>query len=176
MKDLIDKALDYWEKEKLNCHPGNVPTDMQTGDTDDDWIYWKAPESKVTGEEIRALEEYLGVSFPPSYKELLQHRHFIELQIGEVSFFSHPSTGWKASITGAVFGEHPREPMIDKGYFPFAIYSDWGLWCFGLNEAKADGECPIFEWDHERAEDFVKVADDLQTGLQEQWKNRHTNE
>ncbi|QDU97048.1 SMI1/KNR4 family protein [Lignipirellula cremea] len=176
MKNLIDNALDYWEASKLNCHPGDVPSDMLTGETEDDWSFWNAIESKVTTDEIHDLEKHLGVTFPPSYKELLQHRHFIELQIGEVSFFSHPSSGWRASITDAVFGGYPRALLIDKGYMPFANYSDWGLWCFGLNEPNQDGEFPIYQWDHECAEDFVRVANDLQTGLQEQWDNRHSGE
>ncbi len=176
MKELIDTALAYWESEELNCHPGDIPKEMITSKTEDDWNYWKAIESKVTDEEIKELEEYLNVTFPPTYVELLKYKHFIELQIGEVSVLPHPSFGWRASITDAVFGGYPRELLIDKGYMPFANYSDWGLWCFGLKEKNEVGEYPIYQWDHERPEEFVKVADDLASGLHQQWENRTTYE
>jgi hypothetical protein len=56
----------------------------------------------------------------------------------------------------------------DKGYLPFANYSDWGLWCFSLNERNEQNECPVYLWDHERPDDFEFVADNLEAALKKE--------
>lgn len=163
---LIDEAIALAEQSDLNCHPGKVPLNMRTGRTEDDWVYWMAIPSTANDLELREVEERLGTSFSPQYREVLQYKHFIELQIGEVSFFRHPSDSWKEVLFKNVFGGYPKELLIEKGYLPFADYSDWGLWCFAVNEANESGEYPIYLWDHERPEEFKLVADDLASGLQ----------
>jgi SMI1-KNR4 cell-wall len=163
---LIDQSLSDWESKKLNCHPGAVPEAMQTGEVQDDWKYWRALESTVTDQDIKDMEHLLGVHLSRQYEELLRHKHFIELQIGEASIFSHPVGTWKSSITKAVFGGYPKELLIEKGYLPFADYSDWGLLCFRVTEHDSAGESPIYRWDHERPEEFEFFAPDLRSALE----------
>jgi hypothetical protein len=165
MKSLIDQALDYFTAMDANAIPGQVPSDMQTGRTQDDWIYWQPIDSNVSDSDIFEMEQHFGFKFPPSYIDLLKHKHFIELHIGEVSFFKHPSVGWKSELKEAVSNGYPKDHLITKGYFPFAHFSDWGLWCFGVNERDQNGECAIYLWDHEQPELFKRVADNIRDGL-----------
>lgn len=163
---LIDESLADCESRKLNCHPGTVPDAMQTGEIRDDWKYWRAIESTVTDQDIQDMERLLQVRISPQYQELLRHKHFIELQIGEISIFPHPVGTWKSSITQAVFGGYPKELLIQRGYLPFADYSDWGLLCFQVTEANADGEYAVYRWDHDRPEEFEFFAPDLRSALE----------
>jgi len=163
---LIDESLADWESQKLNCRPGEIPEAMQTGEFQDDWKYWRAVVSTVTDQDILDMEGLLGMHLSPQYQELLRHKHFIGLQIGEVSIFSHPIGTWKTRIKNAVFGGYPKEYLIEKGYLPFADYSDWGLLCFRVSEQNADREYPIYRWDHERPEEFEYFAPDLRTALE----------
>ncbi|GAA5496814.1 hypothetical protein Rhal01_02999 [Rubritalea halochordaticola] len=170
IKDLIDKALAHWVGLKLNCHPGHIPSNMLTGEAQDDWAFWVAVPSTVTDGDIAELEGEWAIRLSPQYREVLQHRHFIELQIGEVSLFPHPSDGWKEAIRKRVFGCYPRELLYGRGFLPFADFSDWGLWCFGINDQNVDGEYPIYLWDHDKPDEFQRIADDLTSGLTEQAK------
>lgn len=163
---FIDDSLANWESKKLNCLPGKIPDAMRTGETQDDWSYWRALASTVSEDDINDMERVLHVRLSPQYKELLQHKHFMEVQIGEVSIFAHPIETWKTSITDAVFGGYPKELLIEKGYLPFANYSDWGLLCFHIIEHNADGEYPVYRWDHERSEVFEYFAPDLRSALE----------
>jgi hypothetical protein len=165
---IIDEALEDWIAKDLNCFPSDIPENMATGKSSNDWNYWKPINSTVTDDEIKNLEKILGVNFPEQYKVLLKYNHFIELYIGEVGFFSHPSIGWRASIENNVLKGYPREHLLDKGYLPFANYSDWGLWCFSLNERNEQNECPVYLWDHERPDDFEFVADNLEAALKKE--------
>ena len=173
IKDLLDDALAHWEGLNLNCHPGHIPANMRTGETQDEWTFWTAIPSTVTDADIAGLDDEWAIKISPQYREVLQHRHFIELQIGEVSLFPHPSDGWMEAIRKRVFGGYPKELLIERGFLPFADFSDWGLWCFGLNEPNEAGEHPIYLWDHDRPEEFQRVADDLASGLKEQAENQN---
>ena len=163
---LIDQSLGNWDSKKLNCHPGAVPEAMRTGEVQDDWQYWRAINSTVTDEDIEETERLLGVRISKQYQELLRHKHFIELHIGEASIFRHPVDTWKSDIAKAVFGGYPKELLIEKGYLPFADYSDWGLLCFRVTEQNADGEYSVYRWDHESPEKFEYFASDLRSALE----------
>jgi hypothetical protein len=163
---LMLEPLAYWYCNTLNCLPGKIPEPMRTGETQDDWSYWRALASTVSEDDITDMERVLRVRLSPQYKELLRHKHFMEVQIGEVSIFAHPIGTWKRSITDGVFSGYPKELLIEKGYLPFAKYSDWGLLCFHITEPNADGEYPVYRWDHERSEEFQYFAPDLRSALE----------
>ncbi len=50
-----------------------------------------------------------------------------------------------------IFDGYPTEYLIEKGYIPFADWSDWGLICFDTNKSKENNNYPIVLWDHEMA-------------------------
>jgi hypothetical protein len=156
IKEIIDRHLEVCVENGLNAHPGDIPKEMLDikADNDQEWKTWVPIPSSVKDDEILELEKELGFKLPPSYISFLQHKHFIDLTIGEVSFFRHPSSGWQKSILDGVFHGYPREYLIDKGYMPFADFSDWGLMCFDLNRRNEDEECPIVLWDHEVVDSF----------------------
>ena len=166
LEQLIDKSLDIWVSNRVNCLPVIPPDDMAMNEKaeDDDWYFWKPIFSKVTNQEIAELEKYTQISFPEQYKRILKHKHFLELCIGEARLTPHPSFGWQNCITDMIFS-YPKELFSDLGYFPFATYSDWGLWCFKLDEKSAENEYPVYLWDHERSEQFEFVAQDLERAL-----------
>jgi hypothetical protein len=169
IKEIIDSSLDYWMKEEINSFPGDVPDDMRTGIVEDDWVYWKPTNSNVTDDEITAFEEDLGFKLPMELVLIIKYKHFIELHIGEVEIFPMPSHGWQLSISKGIYNSWPSKFLIDKGYLPFAMYSDWGLWCFNLNDKHEDGIYPIYLWDHEDAENFQFVAPTLKLALNNEY-------
>jgi hypothetical protein len=162
---IVDEFLERWIAEELNCLPVPVPPDMATGRKQDDWSYWVPVKSSVTPAELSLFEQELGVQFSPQYKSLLKHKHFLELQIEDVGFFAHPSTGWQDSIRKHVLDGWPREWLLDKGFLPFAEYSDWGLWCFSIREIDSRGEYAVYLWDHDRPDQFQRVASTLESAL-----------
>ena len=122
-------------------------------------------KSYVTDSEIEALEIKLGATLPSSFKALLKHKHYIELHFGDISLISHVPQNWNRAILQAVFDGWPKEHLIEKGYLPFAEYSDWGLLCFDLNKEEGNGEYPVILWDHETTEKYKPFASDLESAL-----------
>jgi len=84
----------------------------------------------------------------------LKHKHFYELHIYEASFCRHPINTWKSKIIDMVFDGYPTEDLIEKGYIPFADWSDWGVLCFDTNRNQNDKNYPVVLWDHERADEY----------------------
>jgi hypothetical protein len=162
---LIDRRLEHSAAAGMNMHPGIVPSDMTIGRTSDDWTVWEPIGSTVADAQIEDLEGSFGVPFSPQYIGFLKHKHFIELTIGEVSLFAHPSEGWMASLRRQVLDGWPREYLLDVGLLPFADFSDWGLLCFGTLERTASGEYPVYLWDHDRPQSRERKADCLESAL-----------
>jgi SMI1-KNR4 cell-wall len=171
---LVDNALDSWIAEGANFIPGVVPEDMAGGQSRDDWHSWIPINSRVTAAQLSELATELGVPLPRQYQEILKHRHFLDLYIGSVGFVSHPSIGWQDSIKRAVLGGWPRELLLDKGFAPFADYSDWGLWCFSIRETSLEGEHPIYLWDHDRPQSHEYVAATLEEALHKEAQSART--
>lgn len=163
--EIVNQFLDRWVSEGINCLPKPIPDDMATGQKQDDWNFWVPIDSTVTLADLSQLEQEIGVPLSPQYKSLLQHKHFMELQVLDVGFFAHPSTGWQNSIKKQIFNGWPYEQLFGKGYLPFADYSDWGLWCFATQEKNDDGEYPVYLWDHELPDTFDFVSATLHSAL-----------
>jgi hypothetical protein len=152
IKDIVDKHLNDWIDIELNKLPNEVIEKEMADSTQnpkDEWKTWFPIDSKVTDQEIKEYEDRIEYTLPESYKTFLKHKHFYELNIAEASFFSHPVNSWKAKLEEMVFEGYPRKYLIDKGYVPFADYSDWGLLCFDTNVKNSENEYPIVLWDHE---------------------------
>ena len=113
------------------------------------WFNWKPIPSRVTEEDLFSLENTLGHSLPPSFKEFLRYKHFYDLHIGPVHFCAHPINSWWKEMTDMVFNGFPREYLIDRGLLPYAYYEDWGALCFDTTTKYPDGEYIISLWDQE---------------------------
>lgn len=154
IKNIIDTQLKWCLDKKLNMLPMHIEPEMAdpSQDKSEDWKTWFPISSKVTDEEIEGFEKQIGIGLPKDYKTFLKHKHFYDLYILEVSFCAHPVNIWRAKQVDKIFNGWPTEFLIDRGYLPFADWSDWGLLCFDTNDKKQDNNYPIVLWDHEIAE------------------------
>ncbi|MEP6928623.1 MAG: SMI1/KNR4 family protein [Flavobacterium sp.] len=150
IKMIIDSYLKKFIDVKGNVLPGNIEIEMADPNQDkkEEWRTWFPVASKVTDDEIEEFENQLGCKYPEDYKIFLKHKHFYELYILEASFFSHPINNWRESLAEMIFHENLKEDLIEKGYVPFANWSDWGLLCFDTNRNKEDNNYPIVLWDN----------------------------
>lgn len=150
IKEIIDRALSFWIDHELNQLPCDIEKEMLAPDqSDEEWKFWLPVESTVTDCELLEFEKETRFVFPEDFKTVLKHKHFCELQISEISFCSHPINSWRASLREMMVETYPREFLFDKGYVPFATYSDWGLLCFDTHNNNA-----IVRWDHEVEDTF----------------------
>jgi SMI1-KNR4 cell-wall len=150
---IIDAHLQRWLDNGLNSLPRKIEPEMADLNEPPDhegWQKWYPIASTVLGTEIEYLENQLRYELPLSYKTFLKHKHFYELYISEARFSGHEIRNWRQHLIDMAFDGYPGEFLIDKGYIPFADWSDWGLLCFNANKECEDNEYPIVLWDHER--------------------------
>ena len=145
IEEIVDRTLSFWIENEINQLPCDIEEEMLAPDQpDEEWKFWLPVKSTVTDAELQELEEETGFVFPEDFKTFLKHKHFYELQISEVSFCPHPVNTWRASLREMMFDTYPGEFFLDKGYVPFAFYSDWGMLCFDTHNHNA-----VVRWDHE---------------------------
>ena len=134
-------------------------------------LFWKAINSTVSKAEISQLEDYYGHQLPIAYKFFLQHRHFIELQLGG------DSIGFFKNLPGTIVNDTKEEienyywNLIERNYLPFARLSDYGILCFNANHSNQD--YPIVSFDHEDeydkpqnyAPNFETIFEEFETHL-----------
>jgi len=155
--NIVDKYLDDWVNEGLNCLPvGNIEPEMRGPNQDEheEWKTWIPINSEVTDEEIEKLENTIGYLLPESYKLFLKHKHFYELQISEVRFCPNIVNQLQQHLPKMIFDGYPREYLIDKGFISFADYNDFGVLCFDTSKKTAGNEYGIVLWDHEIVNSF----------------------
>jgi hypothetical protein len=163
-KDIIDKYLNGMIEKGLNSLPiRKIHPEMadNSQDPSKEWKTWLPIESKVEDAEIDELEKYIGYKLPVSYRDFLKYKHFYELLIDESSFCQHDPNSWRSSLTNLIFESYPREFLIDKGYIPFAVWSDWGLLCFDTTKNSDGNNYSIVQWDHERYDQFSFFSQDF---------------
>ena len=170
VRTIIDGALDTAIRNGLNWSPREVPADMSIGETEeyDPGSYltrWLPTPSRVSPSEIREVSESLGIVITDQYASVLQYKHFMDMAVGDMKFFPHPSAGWQRKLVDHALNGHPRRLLADRGYIPFARRDDWGLYCFHTGGDLIDGEYRIFSWDHDDPTAFIGVASDLFTAM-----------
>lgn len=156
IKNIIDQYLKKWVDNELNSLPINIEPEMAdpNQDKNEEWKTWFPIDSKVTNTEIEEIENRIGHKFPKDYKTFLKHKHFYELQISEASFCENPVNTWRASLSEIIFNGFSSGFLIEKGFIPFANWSDWGVLCFDTNRNKDDENYPVVLWDHDAADKF----------------------
>jgi hypothetical protein len=161
---IIDKHLQALIDSGINKTPKKIQTEMSDPNKDpkDEWRIWLPIKSTVTDEEIFDVEKIIGYKLPADYKFFLKYKHFYELYIDQASFGEHPINIWRSSLTNGIFDGYPRELLIDKGYIPFANWSDWGLLCFDATKKNTDNY-PIVLWDHEAFDHFQLISNDFES-------------
>jgi hypothetical protein len=161
---IIDSHLQEWIDKRLNASPGKIESEMTNPNEPRDeegWQKWYPIDSTVADSEIEELEQQLNFRLPGSYKIFLKHKHFYELYISEARFSGQEIRNWKRHLINRAFDGYPREFLIDKGYIPFADWSDWGLLCFDTNKLSADNDYPVVLWDHERWDEFEPFSENF---------------
>lgn len=146
----------------INWYPEHlVPHEMRASevDHDEELVAWKPIPSQLQSIDVAAVEAVLKTPLSPQFVELLGYKHFMELHLGDMWLFAHPLTGWQDVLLKQVFEGHPRELLFDKGFLPFAGWSDWGRYCFCLNQRSPSGEYAIHQWDHGDPDNFHFVAE-----------------
>lgn len=163
IKEIIDANLQKLIDLELNALPQEIAPEMlsEKESEDEDWYFWLPIKSQVTNQEITEIEERIGYKLPEDYKFFLKYKHFYELPISEAYFCEHPVNTWRNSLSEMVFSTYSRVFMIDKGYIPFASWSDWGYLCFDTNRKSESHNYPVVLWDHEDAENFQEYANDF---------------
>lgn len=150
--EYVDKSLLSLKQANLmyTPHP-NMPKEMidTTINQSDDWIPWKATLSIVSEGDILELENKIGLKYPTIYCDFLKYKHFYELEnVADINFFSHCIRDWKSNLLRQYFESWEPDKIIEKGFIPFADYSDWGIVCFDTNRMN-NNDCPIIMFDHE---------------------------
>lgn len=149
IKRVIDKHFEFMEKLDGNSFIEEfIPETMLQTDRSSihvDIKHWIPIKSTITTLEIEALEKYFGSGLPISYKYFLSHRHFIELDLGQVSFFKNlPNT--IVEDTKEEVGEFFQD-LIDRRYIPFARLVDFGVVCFDANKNLSNEDYKIVSFD-----------------------------
>lgn len=160
---IVDTHLNKMLRCKINALPKDIAPEMQSEQPceDEGWAFWLPIASKVNENEIVQWEQRIGYKLPESYKIFLQYKHFYELLIAEASFLEHAVDTWQASYSDVLFAEYSQPFLLDKGYIPFADWSDWGYLCFDANRNTDGHNYPIVLWDHETADEVEDFAADF---------------
>jgi hypothetical protein len=166
ISNIIDRQLQILIDKELNALPSNIEPEMANANEPMDnegWQKWYPIESTVTDSELEELEMQLHFKLPTSYKAFLKHKHFYELYISEARFSGQEIKNWKRHLVDMAYDGYPQEFLIDKGFIPFADWSDWGLLCFDTNKPAKDNEFPIVLWDHERWDKFEDYCENFKS-------------
>ena len=178
IKAIIDTYLKKEVDSGFNRLPIEIEPEMADSNQtkEEEWRIWFPIDSKVTDSEIEEFENRIGHKLPRDYITFLKHKHFYELCISEMTFCYHPVNIWRAKLTEMIFNGYSTEDLIDKGFIPFADWSDWGHLCFDTNRNQEDNNYPIVLWDHERADEVQEQSKDFYNLLieldEEDRKNR----
>lgn len=157
IKSIIDRNLKSWIDKGLNSIPGKVEPEMASPDEPlktEGWKKWFPINSTVTDAELEDLEIQLNFHLPKSYKTFLKYKHFYELYLSVARFSGHEIRHWRPHLLDMFFSTYPKKNLIDKGYIPFANWSDWGVLCFDTNKSIEENEYPIILWDHEYGDKY----------------------
>ncbi|NLU96022.1 SMI1/KNR4 family protein [Chitinophaga sp. Ak27] len=163
IKEIIDFYLKTSTDEGANKFPSEIEPEMadHNQDPSEEWRNWFPIDSTVTDSDIKSLENQIGYHLPEDYKTFLKHKHYYELYISEASFCRHPINKWAKHLHEMIFEGWPTEEIIDRGFIPFADWSDWGLLCFDANRNLGNNDYPIVLWDHDRSDEIKDVADNF---------------
>ncbi len=156
IQKFVDNSLVNLKRNGFRRLPlENMPTEMidegyQLGE---EYIPWKAIDSKVTEEDIAEIESKLNHQLPDSFKEFLKYKHFYELDTPEpeeVQFLRHPIRDWKREFLKFISYDWSKDYLIPHNYIPFAKHFDWGILCFDANKKVHNNEYSVIMIDHER--------------------------
>jgi len=152
---VIDDSLKKMKEEffPMTAPEEIVPKEMidLSIDAEEEYIGWKAIPSKITNEEILRLENDLKCKLPKSYKEFLQYKYFMELHLPDIAIRIHnilPDSKLE-NLRYMNLEVNVPEEIIEKGYFYFGDFSDYGLLVFDTNKLKEENEFEVIFMMHD---------------------------
>tara|TARA_R110002096_G_C14385150_1_gene706088 strand:- start:41 stop:625 length:585 start_codon:yes stop_codon:yes gene_type:complete len=184
IKRVIDKYFDFMDKIGGNSFIDElIPESMINKAKEprfEGTFFWRAIESTVENRDIQKLENYYGHKLPDSYRSFLQHRHFIELQLGgySIGFFKNVPSRLVQDTKQEI--ENYYENLIERNYLPFATLSDYGVLCFDANRVDNNQDYPVVSFDHEDgyeapehySENFNSMFQEFEANLDNWIKNK----
>lgn len=150
MKEVVDKYFDFM-KTLNGCFSNEAAVLKEMIDESreskfEGTIVWKAIGSTITEEELKKLEKLFEKILPESYKLFLKYRHYIELQIGEVSFYRSVPNSIVRDAKRRLEGYYKE--LVSRGYIPIAELVDYGVLCFDTTSEKTM-DYPLVRFDIE---------------------------
>lgn len=168
IQGIIDKYFDFMQQiSGCSFMEEMVPESMLNREKkgpSEGIVFWNAIPSTITQNEVEKLESYFKHQLPQTYKDFLQHRHFLELDLGEhsIGFFkSLPQTFVNDTIE-KIESDYPG--LVERNYLPIADLSDFGVVCFDANEMSDNNNYPIVGLSHEdEYEEIILYFDNFET-------------
>lgn len=165
IEQIVDDSLERMRKDvfpMMTC-TDNFPKEMidESIECEDEGYFgWKPIPSTISDDEIVQLESDLNCQLPKSYKSFLQYLYFEELYFEDpaIRFPKNLPNKSLQSLKEKNLEYHDPEMIIDKGYFYFADFDDYGLLVFDTNKPAIDNEFEILYIDHEEFEDKYLYA------------------
>lgn len=158
VRQIIDESLKKMKEEifPMTAIEEEVPKEMidNSLEAEEDYIGWKAIKSEITNSEISKLEKELKCKLPKSYKEFLQYKYFMELHLADFAIRIHnilPKSKLENLKELNLNYNLPKE-IIEKGYFYFADFHDFGLLAFDTNKPKEENEFEVIFMMHDNFE------------------------
>ncbi|RXZ78924.1 SMI1/KNR4 family protein [Paenibacillaceae bacterium] len=129
----------------------DVPEAMKAADGDEEWSIWKLVPSIVSEDDITALEQQFGLSFPEWYKAFIStYQHYFDVV---------PQQGINEPLDDI---QNMYNPLLCRlGYLPFTWDSEYGhILCIDLNEGSDEERYAIYKIDHEILFDLDEATAD----------------
>lgn len=153
----IGRLIDAYDQQFPACHVFNddwPPLEIR-GErlSTPDWVACRVLPSALAFPDVVALEQELGIQFPPMFRAYLLARFHLFDQVHahhhnhQISWPPIPSRDSFRAVREYIRG---WQTLIAAGYIPFAEWGDgWGPMCFDTARREPDGECPVVWMDHE---------------------------
>ncbi len=169
IEELYRLYLEKYGRIGLLRRP-SVPKDMQDGSPDSSgWVSWKPIPSRITKEQVKAVEVRSGLPFPALFTEYLTFYHTMEVDLGWIRIMGLPSDEGIKAIEKWVFEMDMSEPCIRNGYIIFGVDGDdLGYLCFDANRrimTDAGSDCPVVLVEHGRSK--IKILGEVAGGFGE---------
>ena len=131
-----------------------VPEDMKSGKHDaEGWTPWKPIDSPIGDEQLLALEDEVGVSFPPLFRAYLMYKCLLMTDFA-VIFPETPSNAPLEKLRQHLALWESELFFKERSLVPFAYDADdAGPVCFDIGRQNSVGDCPIVRVDRGRMQD-----------------------
>lgn len=155
MAERIDAFVEYTNRsQRERRYPITLPPELREGPPDSSGTYLWRIQRADHGAELRALEQRLPASLPPSLRYLLANYTFPPLTIGPIRTFANTGEAIWEEISVAMFRDEMLVAALHRSGFVEIGKPRSGIYdpiCLDTRNADADGEYPLVRIDAELA-------------------------